>query len=227
MSVEITVNMGEDKEKDMESEDMADKGRGGDSVMGHLTPGEVVIPVDMAQKMMPQLQKAFAAMDYDITQYIVGHPNNSINPETGCAEFLSLKKIVRAVTKPITSVVSAVAKPIVGVVNKVDNALGLNLIPDAPKDTGPTAEETAALKRMQDEEAAYKKQSADFANQQKLLDAEMVKQKESAAAESAKIKTQSDVIKRESDERKLARLRSRRRSLTRPMLASSGVSLKG
>jgi len=70
----------------------AEKGRGGDSVMAHLTPGEVVIPKDMAsdpdfQKIM---SKYFSENGADINQFTVGSDKNSINPETGQPEFLKL-----------------------------------------------------------------------------------------------------------------------------------------
>lgn len=70
----------------------AEKGRGGDSVMAHLTPGEVVIPKDMAsdpdfQKIM---SKYFSENGADINQFTVGSDKNSINPETGQPEFLKV-----------------------------------------------------------------------------------------------------------------------------------------
>lgn len=117
-------------------------------------------------------------------------------------------------------------KPVTKVLNVVDNALGLDLIPDAPKDTGPTPEETAALKALQDEEAAFQKQVAEYQAQQKLMETELAKEQESAAAQTAKLKGESEVIQRESAERRLARLRARKRSTGRPMLASAGINMK-
>jgi hypothetical protein len=215
MGIEITVNMnkGGKPEMDDEYEDMAEKGRGTDEVMGHLTVGEIVLPVELAQKLEPMLKKEFEAMDLDIEQYTVGHEKNSINPETGCPEFL--KKFVRSVTNTVAKAVAPVT-----------NALGLT----KPAPAGPSAEElaaeAAAVKRLQDEEAAIKKATAETEAQSKALGEQMEREKVLAAQQSAKMKTESEGIQRETAERRLARLRARKRSGSRPML-SRGVSLKG
>jgi hypothetical protein len=72
-----------------EAEMIAAEGRGGDVVMGHLTPGEVVIPVDLAEDpdFMRVLQDAFDSYEIDVSQYTVGSEDNSINPDTGYPEF--------------------------------------------------------------------------------------------------------------------------------------------
>jgi hypothetical protein len=217
MGIEITVNMnkGGKPEMDDKYDDMAEKGRGTDEVMGHLTVGEIVLPVELAQKLEPMLKKEFEAMDLDIEQYTVGHEKNSINPKTGCPEFL--KKFI-----------SRVVAPVAQVLNVVDKAIGTNLIPDPPK--GPSAEElaaeAAAVKKLQDEEAAIKKTTAETEAQSKALAEQMDKEKALAAEQTARFKTESEGIQRESAERRLARLRARKRSGSRPML-SRGVSLKG
>lgn len=215
MGIEITVNMnkGGKPEMDDKYDDMAEKGRGTDEVMGHLTVGEIVLPVELAQKLEPMLKKEFEAMDLDIDQYTVGHEKNSINPETGCPEFLK---------KAFKSVVNTVAR----VVAPVTNALGLT----KPAPAGPSAEElaaeAAAVKKLQDEEAAIKKATAETEAQSKALGEQMEREKVLAAQQSAKMKTESEGIQRETAERRLARLRARKRSGSRPML-SRGVSLKG
>lgn len=139
---------------------------------------------------------------------------------------MGLRKLVKSIVAPVAKVVAPVVTPVVKVLNKVDNAVGLNVIPDPPKDPGPTAAETAALKALQDEEAAFKKQVAEYQAQQKLMETELAKTQEGAAAQSAKLKGQSEVIQRESAERRLARLRARKRSTGRPMLASAGIDIK-
>lgn len=76
----------------------AEAGRGTDSVMAHLSLGEVVIPrafLDDPQ-VMQMLQQIFQAGGADINQYTVGHEANSINPETGYPEFkFGLGKFLR------------------------------------------------------------------------------------------------------------------------------------
>lgn len=214
MGVEITINMGkgEKPEMDDEYEDMAEEGRGGDEVMGHLTPGEIVLPLPLAQKLESMLKKEFEAMDLDIDQYTVGHEKNSINPETGCPEF-GLGKVFK-------SVVNTVAK----VVSPVTNALGITKKPSGPSPEEVAAEE-AAIKKLQDEEAAFKKQTTETEAQAKALAEQMEKEKVAAAQQTARMKTESEGIQRETAERRLARLRARKRSGSRPML-SRGVSLK-
>ena len=63
----------------------ADMGRGGDTTVGHLTPGEVVVPVDLQT---PQLMAALMeALGPDFGRYQVGGDDDSINPQTGMPEF--------------------------------------------------------------------------------------------------------------------------------------------
>ena len=62
---------------------LAAAGRGGDSLLGHLTPGEVVIPRHIAPLAMGLLSEA----GIDPQQYHVGRKANSRNPATGLLEF--------------------------------------------------------------------------------------------------------------------------------------------
>jgi len=63
----------------------ADMGRNGDTTVGHLTPGEVVVPVDLQT---PQLMAALMeALGPDFGRYQVGGDDDSINPQTGMPEF--------------------------------------------------------------------------------------------------------------------------------------------
>ena len=76
---------------------MAAKGRGSDNVIAHLTGGEVVVPVEILNE-FPTLRKslsnAFENMGLNPAQYVAGHGENSINPETGAPEFIVHDKIV-------------------------------------------------------------------------------------------------------------------------------------
>lgn len=70
-------------------DNMADAGRGTDTVMAHMSLGEVVIPrafLDDPQ-VMQALQQIFEAAGADINEFTVGHEANKINPETGYPEF--------------------------------------------------------------------------------------------------------------------------------------------
>lgn len=67
----------------------AEAGRGGDTVMAHLSLGELVIPrafLDDPQ-VMELMKSLFEQAGANINQYIVGDEANSINPETGYPEF--------------------------------------------------------------------------------------------------------------------------------------------
>ena len=70
-------------------EEGAEAGRGTDSLLGHLTPGEIVIPVDILSipGVMESLSAMFEEAEIDINQFTVGNEANSINPETGNPEF--------------------------------------------------------------------------------------------------------------------------------------------
>ena len=64
-------------------------GRGGDRVLGHLTPGELVVPKSCQT---PELMELFARAAHgaglDPNRFIVGSPEASRNPRTGLEEFL-------------------------------------------------------------------------------------------------------------------------------------------
>lgn len=81
----------------------AEQGRATDTVLGHLSLGEIVIPRAMQDdpQFMQMLQQAFQAFEVDINEFTVGHEANKINPETGHPEFFvkkfkkKFKKIAR------------------------------------------------------------------------------------------------------------------------------------
>lgn len=58
-------------------------GRGGDSFLGHLSPGDTVIPRGMMQ---PEWRE-FLQNHFDVDVYTVGNEKNSLNPFTGLPEF--------------------------------------------------------------------------------------------------------------------------------------------
>jgi murein DD-endopeptidase MepM/ murein hydrolase activator NlpD len=70
------------------AEELAAKGRGGDTEIAHLTPGEMVVPrLFQTPEVMAALYKAAAAYDVSLNRLRVGHAQNSINPMTGAPEF--------------------------------------------------------------------------------------------------------------------------------------------
>ncbi len=58
-------------------------GRGGDSFLGHLSPGDTVIP----RGMMKPEWRDFLQNHFDVDVYTVGNERNSLNPFTGLPEF--------------------------------------------------------------------------------------------------------------------------------------------
>jgi hypothetical protein len=80
--------------------DPEDKGRSTDSVLGHLTVGEVVIPREFLESpdVRSILEKMFEEAGADIAEFTVGNKANKINPETGYPEFF-FKKIFKAAGK--------------------------------------------------------------------------------------------------------------------------------
>ena len=68
---------------------LANKGRYGDQVLGHLAPGEVVIPKKIAgdPEFRKKLEDIYGRYDINIDQFTVGNPANSINPNTGIMEY--------------------------------------------------------------------------------------------------------------------------------------------
>lgn len=68
---------------------MAEEGRVTDDVMAHLTTGEIVIPLNIStnERAFEQLALMFELSGLDIREFIVGHEQNKINPDTGHPEF--------------------------------------------------------------------------------------------------------------------------------------------
>ena len=77
-----------------------DMGRSTDTVLGHLSLGEVVIPRALLDdpQALEMLQALFAEYEMDMAEFTVGDPANKINPETGYPEFFGkkLRKIFKA-----------------------------------------------------------------------------------------------------------------------------------
>ena len=81
--------------------ELAMHGRYGDTTIGHLTPGEMVLPRPIADDpvLKRQLFDAFERHELNPYQYQVGHFENSINPLTGAPEFGFFKKLGKSLKK--------------------------------------------------------------------------------------------------------------------------------
>ena len=104
---------------------IAAEGRGGDTTLAHLTPGEVVLPVQAMQD--PDFETAvenrFNEIGLDPEQYVVGAGIASLNPMTGLEEFGFFKKVGKFLKKA-AKVVAPIAMLVPGVGTAVGAALG-------------------------------------------------------------------------------------------------------
>ena len=68
---------------------LAQAGRGNDTVLAHLQPGEVVLPAETLSdsRFESEVESRFQDVDLDPEAYVVGAGIASINPETGLEEF--------------------------------------------------------------------------------------------------------------------------------------------
>lgn len=67
---------------------LAGSGRGGDTTIAHLTPGEMTVPPQVqTPKVLATLNKAFKDKGAAAHQFTVGSPTQSVNPATGLPEY--------------------------------------------------------------------------------------------------------------------------------------------
>ena len=98
--------------------ELAAQGRGGDSVLAHLTPGEVVLPAEMFDD--PQFESTvenrFNELDLDPERYVVGMGIASLNANTGLEEFFLKKvgKFFKKVVKRVAPYAGIIAAPFTG-----------------------------------------------------------------------------------------------------------------
>jgi hypothetical protein len=120
-----------DYKKDIEDmEDMEESGRGTDTVMGHLSLGEVVIPrafLDDPQ-VMQALKNVFDSTGTNMAEFTVGDKSNKINPETGQPEFF-LKGLKSIFKSPVAQIAVPIAASFLapGIGTALSSGLGLGL----------------------------------------------------------------------------------------------------
>lgn len=67
---------------------LALQGRGGDTELAHVTPGEMVLPAPLqTPEVMAAVQAAAQNAGIDVSRYTVGAQANSVNPDTGILEY--------------------------------------------------------------------------------------------------------------------------------------------
>src|SRR3990167_2848263 len=71
-----------------EISNMARMGRRGDTMMGHLTPGEMVLPASVQTPgMIAMIASKMRRQGQNPAEFVVGSRFNKRNPQTGAAEF--------------------------------------------------------------------------------------------------------------------------------------------
>ena len=103
--------------------ELSQAGRGEDTTLAHLSPGEVVLPTRMMSD--PEFERAvgrrFAEVDLDPEAYVVGGGIASLNPITGLEEFgvgdwwkktrKSAKKAIKKIVRPVAQVAQFIPGP--------------------------------------------------------------------------------------------------------------------
>ena len=108
-----------------EIQKMADKGRMGDSVVAHLTPGEIVLPREVIDdpEMTSMLKQYFIEKNIPFDRFVVGTDENSINPETGMPEFGWWKKAVNFGKKALGAVAPLALMAVPGIGTALGSAI--------------------------------------------------------------------------------------------------------
>jgi hypothetical protein len=101
---------------------IAGLGRGEDTMLAHVAPGEMVVPPVISPQTQEIIKKEMMAVGLDPNEYTVGS-GMSINPITGMAEFGFLKKAFKGLKKVVKKV-APVAMFIPGVGTALGGALG-------------------------------------------------------------------------------------------------------
>ena len=107
-------NNGRGRVKTMMDQMAEEYGRNGDTILGHLTEGEMVVPVKLLEEnpaITTMLSKTFADYGEDMNRYIVGDELNMRNPVTGQPEFFGfIKKAFKKIGKALKKVFKRVKK---------------------------------------------------------------------------------------------------------------------
>lgn len=108
---------------------LAAEGRGDDTVLAHLRPGEVVLPPEMFDdaQFEEAVENRFNELDIDPERHVVAMGIASLNPSTGLEEFGFFKKIgkaIKKVAKKIAPIAGPLANFIPGVGPLIAGAIG-------------------------------------------------------------------------------------------------------
>jgi len=103
---------------------IAGLGRGEDSMLAHVAPGEMVVPPVISPQTQKIIEQEMMSAGLDPSEYTVGQ-GMSINPITGMAEFGFLKKLGKSLKKVVKKVapVLSVAMPFIPGLNALSPLL--------------------------------------------------------------------------------------------------------
>ncbi len=171
-------------------EDAAEAGRGGDSMLAHVARGEIVLPVELATdpEIRALLEKKFKANDMKINRYVVGHRENSINPETGLPEYFSLKRLAGTIIGGAIGFF-ATGGTFAGAVKGAQIGAGIDAT-RAIADNAAAAREAAATAQATAIAEAQKARDQAAAEAQKARELTMQQLSESRASQSAALEQQ-------------------------------------
>ena len=115
---------------------IAAAGRGPDTTLAHLTPGEVVLPPEMMEsaEFETAVENRFRELDLNPEQYVVGMGIASLNPQTGLEEFGFFKKLGKSIKKfakkiapvagPLANFIPGVGPIVAGAIGAATNVVG-------------------------------------------------------------------------------------------------------
>ena len=115
---------------------LAAEGRGDDTVLAHLRPGEVVLPPEMFDdaRFEEAVENRFNELDIDPERHVVSMGIASLNPSTGLEEFGFFKKVGKFVKKvakkiapiagPLANFIPGVGPILAGVIGAATNVVG-------------------------------------------------------------------------------------------------------
>ena len=95
--------------------EMAKLGRFGDTIMAHLTPGEIQVPPELqSPKVLAALHKAADKKKVRLEQFMAGNPAQSHNPATGAPEFSFWSALLPAALGVAGGVIGSMVAPGIG-----------------------------------------------------------------------------------------------------------------
>jgi len=115
---------------------LAAEGRGDDTVLAHLRPGEVVLPPEMFDdaQFEAAVENRFNELDIDPERHVVAMGIASLNPITGLEEFGFFKKIGKSIKKfakkiapiagPLANFIPGVGPLVAGAIGAATNVVG-------------------------------------------------------------------------------------------------------